>query len=573
VTTNRLRSRFLAFLVGIMLVAPVGGRADAADSPVTRVTTLFGITVDDLPPPPVTVIVSRIVFTPGTGDEGEFLAGPRLILVESGHVGFVASGSISVVHTGIGSAVANTTPIATATPTPVPTPTPLRSPTTDVILGPGDGVPVPIWTMHSLKNAGTEPAVIIDVRVAGADAPAPPANLDVETLATESGLTALPDHRVTILLGHGTTAAGGMVLPPPTGDYQLVAPASGAGRLERAAEGSVRNMGASATDVYVVTIARAGAIGPWQPPQPAMGPGGAEVAFDRAVSTHYGPDEQGYWLDEPADPHPGSTLPTTGPFPVVLFLGGCCVTDAEPYFSAPPDEVQLWLDHLTQRGAIVLYPILRGEHAQEDIAAAMRGAMAELEKGGHAQADWGRFAVIGFSFGGWNAPVYAGLAASEGLPVPQAILSTVAYDAGTTPDLSAIPASTRIVLVVGGDDFEWGDRGARRIWAALTTVPADHRSFVRLVTDRYGIPNLDADHVAPATANYGLLDAIDWYGTWKLGDAVMSCSFAGRDCAYAFGDTPEERFMGYWSDGVPVAELEVVTDPGPPDPATPSATP
>jgi hypothetical protein len=42
------------------------------------------------------------------------------------------------------------------------------------------------------------------------------------------------------------------------------------------------------------------------------------------------------------------------------------------------------------------------------------------------------------------------------------------------------------------------------------------------------------------------------------------------DCEYALGDTPEQRFMGYWSDGVPVAELEVVADPGPPDPVTPT---
>src|SRR5262249_22302344 len=157
-------------------------------------------------------------------------------------------------------------------------------------------------------------------------------------------------------------------------------------------------------DVYVVTIGRAGATGPWQPSQPATGPGGAEVAFDRTVSTHYGPDEQGYWLYEPADPHPGTRLPTTGPFPVVLFLGGCCVTDSEPYYGAPPGEVESWLDHMVQRGAIVLYPILRGMHAQEDLAAAMRATMTELARGGHARADWTRFAVIGFSFGGWNAP-------------------------------------------------------------------------------------------------------------------------------------------------------------------------
>jgi hypothetical protein len=59
------------------------------------------------------------------------------------------------------------------------------------------------------------------------------------------------------------------------------------------------------------------------------------------------------------------------------------------------------------------------------------------------------------------------------------------------------------------------------------------------------------------------LDALDWYGTWKLTDALMACAFAGDWCDYALGDTPEQRFMGAWSDGVPVQEL-AATDPASP---------
>lgn len=578
--TRRTRSRAFALLVVLFLLAPTGARAADTPPAVTRVSSLLQITVANLPSSPLTVTVSRIIFTPGSGDEGKLLSGPRLILVESGHIGFFARGNVPVFHTDGGPGGAITTPTATEietstpTPTPVPTPTPQRSPTTDVNLGSGDGVPVPIWTMHSLKNAGTEPAVIIDVRVAAADAPPPPTDLDVATLATEPGVTSLPAHRATLTLGHGTAAPGGTVLAPPAGVYQLVAPATGAGRFERAADGSVRNAGATDADVYVVTIPQSGATGPWQPSQPATGPSGAEVAFDRTVATHYGPAEQGYWLYEPADPHPGTSLTTSGPFPVVLFLGGCCEVDTPPYYSSHPDEVQTWIDHLVQRGAIVVYPIVRGEHAEEDLVSAMREATAELAKGGHAPADWTRFAAIGFSFGGWYAPVYAADAAAAGLPIPTAVLGTVPYDPGTNPDLRAIPASARIVLVTAKDDFRWGDRGARRLWAALAGVPPDHRSFVRLVSDSHGQPALSADHHAPATALYGgTLDALDWYGTWKLGDALMSCTFAGQDCQYAFGNTPEQRSMGYWSDGVPVAELEVIAHPGSPYPVTPTATP
>ena len=73
----------------------------------------------------------------------------------------------------------------------------------------------------------------------------------------------------------------------------------------------------------------------------------------------------------------------------------------------------------------------------------------------------------------------------------------------------------------------------------------------------------------PATAEWDPLDALDWYGTWKLFDALADCVVAGHDCNVNFGDTPAERFMGVWSDGVPVSEAGVTDDPGPP-PATPT---
>jgi len=84
---------------------------------------------------------------------------------------------------------------------------------------------------------------------------------------------------------------------------------------------------------------------------------------------------------------------------------------------------------------------------------------------------------------------------------------------------------------------------------------------VQLVTDAHGWPSLRAVHIQ-ALAGHGvgyLPDAFDWYGTWKWLDALMGCSFAGEWCEYALGNTPEQRFMGTWSDGVPVAE-PIVTD-------------
>ena len=509
-----------------------------------------------------------MIFTPGAAEDPVALPGIRLILVESGSLAFHASGEVTIFRATIVK-----TPGPTATATPVPTPTPIQTPVTDVLLGPGDGAPVPIWTMNALRNDGSEPAVVLDVRIMIGDDPGLPTNLDVEVLAQETGVTTLPTGRASVTLSQTTIPADGMILPPLKEQYQFVAATNGSGAVDRAADGSVPNVGTKAVDAYVLTISATGGNIIRGPEQPATGPGGAEVAFDRVVAAHYGPESLGYWLYEPADPHPNSTLATSGPLPIVLFLGGCCYRDGTQGYVNKPIDVQAWIDHLTQRGAIVIYPEGRGDHAEEDINAAMRAAVTELETGNHGQVDWTRFTVIGYSFGGWNAPIYAASSAAEGLPVPQAIFSTVAYDPGFTPDLDAIPATTRVIVLVDEDTTGWSDHGARRIWAALTSVPADQRLFVRLKSDLRGIPSLIANHQVVATGDYGTLNALDWYGTWKLGDALMSCTFTGTDCAYVFDDSIERRFMGYWSDGTPVDELQVIAEPEAPDPETPTPAP
>jgi hypothetical protein len=100
---------------------------------------------------------------------------------------------------------------------------------------------------------------------------------------------------------------------------------------------------------------------------------------------------------------------------------------------------------------------------------------------------------------------------------------------------------------------------------------------LHLIGDDHGQPPLVADHfVAMTTLTYfgasvGALNAFDWYGTWKWLDALMSCSFANQDCQSALGDTPQQRFMGTWSDGVPVTEPQVSE--APKSAASPAATP
>jgi hypothetical protein len=103
-------------------------------------------------------------------------------------------------------------------------------------------------------------------------------------------------------------------------------------------------------------------------------------------------------------------------------------------------------------------------------------------------------------------------------------------------------------------------------------------------SDTHGFPPLVADHLFPLNFDKEFVrahdfskakkrelsfkrtllqkflrsDALSFYGSWKLFDALCSAAFYGEDKHFALGDTKEQRFMGLWSDGVPVKELRVV---------------
>jgi hypothetical protein len=58
---------------------------------------------------------------------------------------------------------------------------------------------------------------------------------------------------------------------------------------------------------------------------------------------------------------------------------------------------------------------------------------------------------------------------------------------------------------------------------------------------------LSADHGSPATGSGA--NALDYYGYWKLSAALLDAAFDGENRQFALGNTPEQRFMGVWSNG------------------------
>jgi pimeloyl-ACP methyl ester carboxylesterase len=265
-----------------------------------------------------------------------------------------------------------------------------------------------------------------------------------------------------------------------------------------------------------------------------------------------------------------------------------------------------WIDHLVKRGNIVIYPRYQAnlltaiKDFMPNTLGAIKDALNRLQtEAGHVRPDLNKFATVGHSLGGVLAANVAAVAAESKLPRVRAVMS---IEPGITEppiniplaDLKKIPPETLLLAVAGDQDGLVRDTDAKRIYYESTRVSAANKDFVLLVSDSHGTPSLQASHRAPTAIDKSydsgdgvgggaavatadrigdaqisrrvrpetmMVNALDFYGTWKLFDALCDAAFTGKNREYALGNTPQQRFMGLWSDGVPVKELKVTDKP------------
>ena len=303
---------------------------------------------------------------------------------------------------------------------------------------------------------------------------------------------------------------------------------------------------------------------PRPPDQPATGPGSSEARFGGMIMLEQVPTGEiaaDYWLFVPSDPLPG-TPTAAAPLPLIIF--------AHSYTMRDPVYYLAWIEHLVRRGAVVLYAEYQEDTEdyavwRQNLLDDVRSALATLEQEG-VPIDLDRVAAVGHSVGGVLVVDYAASAAAEGLPTPAVVMAAAPGCGGCqVANLDVVPATTRLLLVLAADDSDpTGEGIVAQIWSGVSAVPLEQRDIVTVVSDTHGAPWLLATHeqaeaASPDEAAYASIapNALDWYGTWKWLDALMGCAFAGEWCEYALNNTPEQRFMGTWSDGTLVQEAKV----------------
>ena len=291
-----------------------------------------------------------------------------------------------------------------------------------------------------------------------------------------------------------------------------------------------------------------------QPDQPTSGPGGSDYSHKFVIKTRYNWGAQQYWIFEPFFPKPESA-------PLIVFNHG--------WLAMHPIIYREWINHIVKKGNIVVYPryqagLVRGfEEFTSNAINAVKEAINTLSSGWHVRPELDKFAIVGHSLGGGITANMAALAEEEGLPIPKAIMPVQPFIAlGEPVDFNKISSETLMLVIVGEDDTIVGNNSGKIIFQNATQIPLSQKDFIIQVTDTYGTPDLIADHGAPLCFPRFLMDtvdAMDYYSTWKLFDALTDYAFYGINGEYCLGNTPEQRFMGLWSDGTPVKEL-IVTD-------------
>jgi pimeloyl-ACP methyl ester carboxylesterase len=304
--------------------------------------------------------------------------------------------------------------------------------------------------------------------------------------------------------------------------------------------------------------------------QPLEGPGGAAYTHQSVAFFDAATRADGYWLFEPADPHPDSAE-------VVVFLHG--------YGAYNPMCYGKWIKHLVARGNIVIYPryqknVLwpRAGKFPANAAKGIRDALSALQQAGRVRPRTQKVTYIGHSYGGVIATNLGVHWEKYDIPKPAAMLLATP---GSGPlrgarlkSYDALPADLHLSIVVGEDDYVVGSEFGALVFQTAVNTPNRNLVFQRHSTDghRWVLAShsepysydLDFDtgvrnYTAMRVFRTSRLNEVDFYCFWKFADALQDCVLQGKNKEFVLGNTPQQRFLGTFSDGRPIRPLEVIT--------------
>jgi dienelactone hydrolase len=255
------------------------------------------------------------------------------------------------------------------------------------------------------------------------------------------------------------------------------------------------------------------------------------------------------------------------PFPVIFFLHG--------YVGQNPDEFETLIDHIVGKGYLDVYPTYsffpRADNAK-DVLAKYDMINAGIEQAIDLYKPYMDTAHIGFfgqSFGAGALPSVAyRLVADKKWGNGGAFMFVSApwyVYAISQENLQHFPGNVNLLVQVYNEDHVDDHEMAVDLFNAIG-IPAERKKFYTVYSDSSNGYVMHANHfVAYGVKNInGEQNLLDYYGVYKLFDAIADYSFTGNTAGRAIalgGGTKKQLYMGTWSDGRPARPMTVTNDP------------
>lgn len=302
--------------------------------------------------------------------------------------------------------------------------------------------------------------------------------------------------------------------------------------------------------------------------QPTTGPGSPIYQHDSVLFHNYAETEEGFWLFEPAAPIPKITN-------LIVFIHG--------YGGYNPMIYGQWIKHLVLQGNTVIYPRYqknvfspKPQKFSPNVITGIQTALKIIESGNkHIPTNKEELCIVGHSYGGILGAEITANWEKYKIPKPKGIFlcapGTGPFKAGRLDSYADLPADLKLLVMVNENDYIVGDEMGVKIFETATNT--SYRNLISQQTDSaFGISAghnetycvdeaFDSGHLnytAKKALRVTKTNAVDYYGYWKLFDALIDCSRNGQNCEYAFGNTTQQRSLGVVEGGM-LKDLEVIT--------------
>jgi hypothetical protein len=250
--------------------------------------------------------------------------------------------------------------------------------------------------------------------------------------------------------------------------------------------------------------------------------------------------------------------------PVVLFF--------HAFRQPDPRHYRQLIEHIVSRGYCVIFAsswIYELDMKNKQRYDALLQGCDEAIELHRRKIDLNRIGFFGHSFGGGAVPAIAWNYLAErhwGQKGSFLFIAAPWFAYNITQDqLEHFPDRTKMIMQVYDNDKTNDWRIAQDIFENLA-VPPSEKNFIALRSDTNGACRLIADHGVPLSSGGSDADvnALDYYGVYRLFDALADYAFTGNDSAKAValgnGSDPQ-RTMGQWQDGKSIRQWEILSAP------------